>query len=72
MEDKEVGKLWMVNKIPISEADELHNLQQDAICNLIRKLVEERAQRHYSHGVAWRDMQEFALRDFGIDPKDFA
>ena len=77
MSDIEVGKLWMVNRIPTSKADELHLLQQEAICDLIRKLVEERAWGYSAYAFPARvgtvpyHFVMLALQDFGIPPEDW-
>ena len=65
MEDKEVGELWrswQEIECGVSAAA--------IICQLIRKLVEERAQNHFRKQTV-RDFDEIALRDFGIDPQTF-
>ena len=69
MGDKEVGEMWRYwqeFKGGVSAAA--------IICELIRKLVEERAQNHFwaqGKGKTVRDFEEMALRDFDIDPETF-
>ena len=65
MKDKEVGELW-----------QLYN-EECSVRDLIRKLVEERADvRDIPKGYPIADWSRErrineALRDFGIDPADF-
>jgi hypothetical protein len=73
MTDKEVGELWR----------NIHDMKHwsfDTTKQLIRKLVEERAHHIYdragesytmSQGPQYEYCLMAALRDFGIDPKDY-
>lgn len=69
MKDKQVGELW-ADWSPV----EGHPAWDEAsiVCDLIRKLVEERANKHYGpawNGVDWKEAVAKAVRDFGIDPE---
>ena len=72
MEDKEVGELWHDASTKGGYWDNVG--AADAICELIRNLVEERA-RHYSRdckclGIGHTPLHiAEACRDFGIDPE---
>ncbi len=61
--DKEVGELWHAT-------DRLHTSL--VVDQLIRKLVEERTQRHFSTVTYRVDCKLLALSDFGIDPSTFS
>lgn len=61
MEDKEVGELWQATLGS-------HWLNHIEIRRLIRKLVEERANIYYGHGLVWGEAIKRALRDYHIDP----
>ncbi len=62
MNDLDVGELWR-NEIRFHGAREW-------VLDLVRKLVEEREDVYLFQG--WADPGMMALRDFGIDPKEFA
>jgi len=76
MEDKEVGELWREFKHTLEWPK--FGARIPAMPRLIRKLVEERAERDlWNHPEGCRcechpnHHLHSALRDFGIDPKDF-
>jgi hypothetical protein len=72
MEDKEVGELWIANKFPTKDPDELHTMMTEAIFLLIRKLVEERANGYFSTTrEALAVSTARALADFGILPEEY-
>jgi len=63
MKDEEVGEIWCeINQMP-----EFWQVGRADIRGLIRKLVEERQLQYVASG----NSLEYALRDFGIDPKEW-
>lgn len=69
MEDREVGELWVeINyRYPGGNAHWFLKCRE-----LVRKLVEERAQRKYFYAInehGWEYYIPHALKDFGIDPE---
>jgi len=75
MTDEEVGKLWRKynSYTPSSDGGEAEACV--AVEELIRKLVEDRAKAIEEYGRPLDELQtphvELALRDFGIDPKEW-
>jgi hypothetical protein len=76
MEDKEVGEMWRADHV-MWPCDGKHmGLWSRRCCDLIRKLVEERALRllvQSTHSL-WTDEEaagatHIALKDFGIPPE---
>jgi len=62
MEDKEVGELW--------KRCGPYNEGYPYVVQLIRKLVEERANVKWRCGMPKNDCHKAALRDFGIDSQE--
>jgi hypothetical protein len=66
MKDSEIGDLWHDVNVPYGFWAKLPGAKK-AIIELIRKLVSERASRYFSRKLGI----EVALREFGIDKKDW-
>lgn len=67
MVDKNVGELWRKTKQP----DLIHDCGwTNDVRQLIRKLVLDRMNSRYIH-ESYNNAEQFALRDFGIDPSTF-
>ena len=72
MNDKAVGKLWVF--CLVIYGDDRKSFEKDNIVQLIHKLVKERAHsRRYTMSNKPREWtyEELALREFGIDPKEW-